>query len=591
MLLHRPWPTPRVAGNQLPLARRAASLVLLCAACLAAAEQPALVVDRLEVDGKSQRLPASPIGEKSSLRLAPGPHQLLFGFGPPEAEGPPLRLRYRLEGVDKEWVEAGGEMRLTLMVFNAAGEVLGLFESPMRGDSAGWSNDFAHSQFTAREESFQLPPGAASLRVIFNSGTWDTRDGASHPTVGMAMIDDCWIWVKGADGKKRNIWPNPTFDEGENLDQPDGHPRAWMRGAFGQQIAQVLTLPGPQGRVLALVDNNPRSGSEWRCDLNLQGVASAGSSLTAEWKELFTVGAAGGHTADYHYVPPGECVFRVKAVTPRGEPTSHEASLAFSIPQVFWKTTPFLVLSGSGVAALIATTARSLTRRRMRRELERLEQQRALERERTRIARDIHDDLGTSLTRVTLLSQAVRGAVPPESPAAQEIEQIRRTSQEMTRTLEEIVWAVDPAHDSLDSIANYLGRFAQDFLSTAGMSCRLDLPVQLPSQPISAEVRHNLFLAFKEVLNNAVRHSGASEVKVILAVAEQHFTLTIADDGKGMASTAAHSATREGHGLLNIRNRLAQIGGAAEVTSQPGQGTLVRLTVPLAASALSGRQN
>ena len=559
---------------------------------MAEAAQRVIVVDGFSVDGRNQTLPAAASESSARLRLPPGPHQLVFGYGPPDAGGPPLRLRYRLEGVDAEWREAGGEMRLTLIVLNAAREVLGLFESPMRGESEGWSNTVAQSRFTARREAVELPPGAESVRVIFNSGTWDTRDGASHPTVGLALIDDCRLWVKAASGQSRNIWPNSAFDDGENLAHPDGQPNGWTRGGFGQKIAQVLTLPsGGQRHVLALVDDNPRSGAEWRCDLALRGLAEGGSSVTVEWKELFTVGAAGGQTADYHFVPPGDYVFRVKAVTPTGEATGHEAALAFSIPQVFWKRTPFLTLSGLGFAAVVAAAARTLTRWRMRREFERLEQQRALERERTRIARDIHDDLGTSLTRVTLLSQSVHGAVEPGSPAAQEIEQISRTSQDMTRALEEIVWAVDPAHDSLDSIANYLGRFAQDFLSAAGVSCRLDFPVQLPSQPISAEVRHNLFLAFKEALNNAVRHSGAREVNITLSVGAKNFVLSIADDGKGFtpASASAGPPARDGHGLANIRDRLAQISGEAEISSQPGKGTQVRLSVPLPAGRATDR--
>ena len=163
----------------------------------------------------------------------------------------------------------------------------------------------------------------------------------------------------------------------------------------------------------------------------------------------------------------------------------------------------------------------------------------------------------------------------------------------MTRALEEIVWAVDPAHDSLDSVANYLGRFAQDFLSAAGVSCRLDLPVQLPTQLISAEVRHNLFLAFKEALNNVVRHSEAREVNISLSVAATRFVLSVEDDGKGFdpATPPAGTSARNGHGLANLRIRLQQLGGEAEISSQPGKGARVRLVVPLPSGDSQARQN
>ncbi len=552
---------------------------------------PALLVDGMRVDSRDQTLPAKAGDGPTTVRLAPGSHQLWFSFGPPGDAGPPLRLRYQLVGHDPTWREAGGEMRLTLMVFNAAGEVLGLHESAMRGQSSGWSNTLTRSQFTQREDFFGLPPDAAMLRLIFNSGTWDTRDGASHPTVGFAAIDDCRLWINDAAGQRKNVWPNSEFSEGEELDLPTGRPLGWTRAGMGRKIPQVLQLPHlGQGHVLALVDDNFRSGGEWRCDFSIPDSGMKGGRVDIEWKEMFTVGAAGGNTAEYPLVPPGNYLFHVWGVTPTGEPTGHEALLAVSIPEVFWKTIPFLVASGSVFAIVIAGVARAVTRRRMQHELTRLEQQRTLERERTRIARDIHDDLGTSLTRIALLCQSIRSAVTA-GPATAELDQICDTSQELTRKLEEIVWAVDPAHDSLDGVANYLGRFAQDFLSTAGISCRLDLPVQLPSQPISAEVRHNLFLAFKEALNNAVRHSGAGEVRVSLSVTDQQFTLAVADDGKGMTSGVGPSPARGGHGLTNIHNRLAQIGGTAEVTSQPGHGTEIRLVAPLPAGSFPGRQN
>ncbi len=592
MLRHKSSPRRLLAAEFFRRVRGVVLLLALLSVPGAKAAQSPLVIEGLDVDGREDPLPGAIDGGAAQLRLSPGPHQMIFRFGPPEAEGPPLRLRYRLEGFDSAWREAGGEMRLSLILFNAAGEVLGLFESPMRGESEGWSNTVAQSRFTARREVVDLPPGVESLRVIFSSGAWDTRDGASHPTVGVAMIDDCRMWTTNANGVAQNLWPNSAFDEGEALDQPDARPSGWTRSGLGRNIARVLTLPdNDQGRVLALEDDNPRSGAEWRGDLLLAGRTKAVSPLVVEWKELFTVGAAGGHSASYPYLPPGNYVFRVVAFSPTGQPTGHEAALAFAIPQVFWKTAPFLTLGGVGFAAVVAAVAQALTRRRMQRQFERLEQQRVLERERTRIARDIHDDLGTSLTRVVLLSQSVRGAVAPGTPAAEDLEQISRTSQAMTRSLEEIVWAVDPAHDSLDSIANYLGRFAQDFLSAAGISCRLDLPEQLPAQPIAAEVRHNLFLAFKEALNNVVRHSGASEVSITLSVTATRFILSVGDDGKGFepALASASPAGRSGHGLANLRSRLAEIGGETEIASEPGQGTRVRLLARLPADGATHR--
>jgi len=177
--------------------------------------------------------------------------------------------------------------------------------------------------------------------------------------------------------------------------------------------------------------------------------------------------------------------------------------------------------------------------------------------------------------------------------AAGQLNRIYDTARELTRALDEIVWAVNPEHDTLDSLANYLGKFSQDFLGSLAIRCRLDLPLQLPPWPVTAEVRHNLFLAFKEALNNVIKHAAASEVSVSLTIQPDAFVLAIQDDGRGFsAETMEPPARREpdriarGHGLANIRRRLEKIGGLCEIQSAPGHGTRVKFVVPV----LSGQR-
>ncbi len=217
----------------------------------------------------------------------------------------------------------------------------------------------------------------------------------------------------------------------------------------------------------------------------------------------------------------------------------------------------------------------------MHRKLERLERQRAVERERTRIAKDIHDDLGASLTRITMLSQSARVELE-HSPAASDLDRIYDTARELTRAMDEIVWAVNPKHDTLDSLATYLGKFAQDFLAAANIRCRLDVPVHLPPWPLTAETRHNLFLAFKEALNNAVKHAATSEVRISLTLEPIGFALRIEDNGRGFSIAEAESEALpnrarilSGNGLRNMRQRLKEIGGRCEIQSAPGAGTKV----------------
>jgi signal transduction histidine kinase len=228
----------------------------------------------------------------------------------------------------------------------------------------------------------------------------------------------------------------------------------------------------------------------------------------------------------------------------------------------------------------------------MRRRLELAERQRDIERERARIARDIHDDLGAQLTRITMMSESARGDLRNPGRADAELEKIYDTARALTRSMDEIVWAVSPRHDTLEGLAMYLEKFAHDWLATAGIRCRLDLPLQFPDWHLTSEVRHNVFLAFKEALHNAVKHSGAPEVLIRLTVKEKSFELAVEDNGRGFAPgekakdiPSAQGRAASGNGLENMRRRLAAIGGSCKIRSAPGAGTQVFFFVQFKASA------
>jgi signal transduction histidine kinase/ligand-binding sensor domain-containing protein len=297
--------------------------------------------------------------------------------------------------------------------------------------------------------------------------------------------------------------------------------------------------------------------------------------------------------ATYNYIPPGRYSFQVVACNNDGVWNETGASLAFKVLPYFWQTTWFHILGGVSTVLLASGFVWFDTRRRMRRKVERAERQRDIERERTRIARDIHDDLGAQLTRITMLSESA--AQPKADPhrSAEGIRRIYDTARELTRSMDEIVWAVSPRHDTLESLAAYLEKFAQDWLTSAGIRCRLDLPLQFPEWRLTSEMRHNVFLAFKEALHNAVKHSGASEVLIRLEAKEKSFELVVEDNGRGFAvgETIKKVQDRQGraasgNGLDNMRRRLESVGGSAEIQSTPGAGTKVFFFVGLNTLAL-----
>jgi signal transduction histidine kinase/ligand-binding sensor domain-containing protein len=291
--------------------------------------------------------------------------------------------------------------------------------------------------------------------------------------------------------------------------------------------------------------------------------------------------------ATYNYIPPGNYSFQVAACNNDGVWNEAGAALIFEVLPYFWQTTWFRVLGGLATMLAAGGAVWLDTRRRMRRRLERAERQRDIERERSRIAKDIHDDLGASLTRIAMLSQSDRGEMQLPEPMTKNLDRIFATARELTRAMDEIVWAVSPRHDRLDSLASYLSRFAYEYLSVAEIRCRLDLPLHLPTLPVTAEVRHNLFLAFKEALHNIVKHAAANEVRVELKLEAAQLALHVADDGRGFdPATPAdgHAAAGRiacGNGLANMQRRLVDIGGVCEIRSEPGRGTMVTFTVPL----------
>jgi signal transduction histidine kinase len=305
--------------------------------------------------------------------------------------------------------------------------------------------------------------------------------------------------------------------------------------------------------------------------------------LESQWTELGTK-----RLAEYSHLSPGHYTFEVIACNNDGLWNEKGASLDFAVLPFFWQTWWFQASSATSMAGLLAGGVFWISRRRVRRKLERTERQHALERERARIARDIHDDLGASLTRITMLSQSVRAELDSTVAAADDVDQIYSTARELTRAMDEIVWAVNPRHDTLDSLVTYLGRFAQQFLSSAGMRCRLDVPLYLPPARVTSEVRHNVFLALKEALHNVVKHAQATEVRITLELRGDGFVLWVIDNGMGFipnshpTKTAATSDTTRfssGNGLANMRKRLEEIGGQCVWDSAPGEGTRVQFVV------------
>jgi signal transduction histidine kinase len=246
------------------------------------------------------------------------------------------------------------------------------------------------------------------------------------------------------------------------------------------------------------------------------------------------------------------------------------------VPPVYATVWFWTIVGFAGVAG-VAGGVRYATRRRMQRELELSERRRAIEAERMRIAQDIHDDMGARLTQISLASALALRNTPAGSPTHGDLKRVDRAAREMAIALDEIVWAVNPDHDTLEGLGNYISQYVTEITAESSTRCRLEIPTLLPSRFISSGVRHHLLMALKEALNNVLKHAGASETRVQLTFADPTLTLTIVDDGRGFDPARASS----GNGIANMTRRLAAAGGTCEVRSAAGQGTTVTCTLDL----------
>ncbi len=286
----------------------------------------------------------------------------------------------------------------------------------------------------------------------------------------------------------------------------------------------------------------------------------------------------GERVAHFPKLPAGEYTFHVQACNEDGVWNLAGATLAVTVRPPFWQTRSFMITAALALLGALAGIIYLISTARLKRQLRAARQKELIEKERARIARDLHDQLGANLTQVTLLGEMAEMDKDLPGEIEQHAKQICATARETTRALDEIVWAVNPANDTLEGLVNYAGKFAQDYFTLAGIRYRAELPTQLPATPIPPEVRHNVFLAFKEAVNNVVKHAQATEAHVSLQLAPGQFSLSVTDNGQGVGDLSAKSLR---NGLKNMRKRLAEVQGEFDLAPGPTGGTVVRLTVPL----------
>jgi ligand-binding sensor domain-containing protein/signal transduction histidine kinase len=406
---------------------------------------------------------------------------------------------------------------------------------------------------------FGQPDGLPTVECILGSqpGACRTRDGRLwFPTIkGLAHVDPARI--------VSNTNPPPVVIESVLV---DGAVRS-ASGLRARPPQRIVMSPQDERLEIQYTSLNLSASDRARFKHRLEGHETA-------WAEVGNL-----RIASYSRLPPGEYRFQVTACNEDGVWNEMGAEVTLVVEPHYWQTRWFLGLVGAAVLGLVAGAVYYVSTQKLQRQLAGLRQQEALEQERSRIARDIHDQLGANLTQVSLLGELVESDKDQPDEVAAHAKQISQTALETSRALDEIVWTVNPRNDTLDGLVNYICKYAQDYLAVAGLRYRLDVPAQLPNAPISPEVRHNVFLASKEAITNVVRHAQASSAWLRLRLEPGRFTIEIQDDGRGPAGTREERAQTR-NGLRNMGRRMEDVGGSFEIGPAPERGTLVRLTAP-----------
>ncbi len=282
--------------------------------------------------------------------------------------------------------------------------------------------------------------------------------------------------------------------------------------------------------------------------------------------------------ARYSRLPPGEYHFQVAAANEDGIWNEVATVQLIRVLPPFWKTQWFIAGTVLVLLGLIVGTVYYFSTQRLQRELAELKQHEELEKERARIARDLHDQLGANLMQVALLGELAEADKDLPNEVEDHAKQIYQTARETTKALDEIVWAVNPSNDTLDGLVNYICKYAQEYFELADLKYRIEVPANLPDVTLPPEVRHNVFLAAKEAVNNVVKHAQASSAWLRLKLESDRFTIEIEDDGRGLGAMNEKTGR---NGLRNMRKRLEDVGGRFSIEPGREKGAVVQLSAPV----------
>jgi signal transduction histidine kinase len=537
-----------------------------------------LEFSNLMVDSKPTPFPH---GNQPTLKLPSGLHRFDFDFGfrdlTPNGEIEPfglasdsrptnVRMRSQLLGIDERWQESELGMSLIFHALDTQDNVIGQSLFSITNRSPGWETTLEDSSMTRRVEPVYIPAGTEKIRLILSSGSPDTT--------GFFAID--YVGLHPPERSTTSLLDNGVLAYDANTTSIAGTPSGWRRGGTDQAIARLSMRTARPG--LALVDGEQNKYGEWITSLDLHPSAPRDATYSISWYGAHNVIGGSTHRANYVNVPPGSYTFRIIGLAENGDSIADQISLRIEISQPIWQLFWFWPIITATCVALVASIIFAIHRNRAQRSMEKLRFQNAIESDRTRIARDMHDDLGSRVTFINMSAAlAQRDIERAPDNARRHLAKISDSARDLVVAMDGLVWAVDPTHDTLDHLASHLTRLAEKMFADTPIRCRLDIPPLLPPLPLGSEFRHHIALAVKESFHNILRHAGPCEVYFSLRFNGQNIDITIRDTGAGFDPV---TVTR-GQGLDNFNSRCREIGAICRIVSSPGSGTSIILSCPV----------
>ena len=542
-------------------------LIVLACRLAVAAEGPHLEISRVVVDGQD----LAPERWRLAIDHPEQPLELdicnSISFQIRQLAGPngaAYRLCHRMDGVDADWREEAGGMILRLEFWDKGQHNPIKPVETMEGESPGWDGDVRSSPLTPHGFEAVVPIGSTYCDLWFTTNPIEN--------IGIGAITDMRIDIRSLGGAVQRSFIPAMGDSAQRLYMGKGQSQYWQRRGI-KEMAQLATRRDGSP-ALVLVDDRIDGYGAWR--LNDQGriAVAPGETVRVEWQACHSLGVGEIHGVNYSDLGVGWHQLRLGQRSLDGKRIVGELLLPICILPPPWRRPTTWITTMASLVAAIALVSFIRLRHRWQKRVAAAERKVAVEHERLRIARDIHDDLGSSLAQIAMIGNLAR---TQPSGGRDHVGDMVARAEESVRRLRAIVWAVDPAHDALEHLAIRLSNVAEEHVRLAGLVFRAEIPEPLPDLELSAATRHHLVLAVRETVNNAVRHAHPNSITVRLALPPGILLVEVIDDGRGCDPQVALAV---GRGIARLHQRMAGIGGRCEMTSSSG-GTTMSFSVPL----------